>query len=55
LAKPAFKASFVAGSWLSQQGHQNGLFQKLAKNVFFSHEKAGNAQMVTKSDQKSTF
>jgi hypothetical protein len=35
LAKPAFKASFVAGYCLRPQGHQNGLIQKLAKKVFY--------------------
>jgi hypothetical protein len=35
LAKPAFKASFVAGYCLRPQGHRNGLIQKLAKKVFY--------------------
>jgi len=37
LAKPAFKASFIAGYCLRPQGHQNGLIQKLTKYVFFIH------------------
>jgi hypothetical protein len=37
LAKPAFKASFVAGYCFRPQGHRNGLIKKLAKKVFISH------------------
>jgi hypothetical protein len=55
LAKPAFKASFVAGYCLRPQGHKNDLFNKLAKMVFLRHEKARNAQKTTKNEQKSAF
>jgi hypothetical protein len=47
LAKPAFKASFVAGYCLRPQGHRNDLFNKLAKMMFFRHKKAQNVQKLT--------
>jgi hypothetical protein len=46
LAKPAFKASFVAGYCFRPQGHRNGLIQKLAKVI--------PAKLTTVYSQKST-
>jgi len=60
LAKPAFKASFVAVYCLRPQGHRNGLFHKPAKNGSCktrrheenSHEKAQKTQRKIRQDNR---
>jgi len=60
LAKPAFKASFVAVYCLRPQGHRNGLFHKPAKNGSCktrrheenSHEKAQKTQRKIRQDKR---
>jgi len=43
LAKPAFKASFVAGYCLRPQGHRNGLIISWRKGWFLVQERAEKA------------
>jgi hypothetical protein len=52
LAKPAYKASFLAGYCLHPQGPKSGLFISQLKTVLFRRKDAENAQKITKMAKK---